>query len=115
MLDIVLNYKSLLENINKYIEESKFKKEYIIDELGISRATFYNKLKKQSFSVSEMIKLSSLLFPEDVKALEIKQALERSRKDSASGRVLEHKSVIDDARKKYPCESSMDLRGKKVL
>ncbi len=100
MLDIVLKYKNLLENINRYIEESKFKKEFIIDELGISRATFYNKLKKQSFSVSEMIKLSSLLFPEDVKAIEIKEALERSRKDSEAGRVWEHNSVIANARKK---------------
>jgi len=100
MLDIVLNYKNLLENIHRYIEESKFKKEFIIDELGISRATFYNKLKKQSFSVSEMIKLSSLLFPEDVKAIEIKEALERSRKDSEAGRVWEHNAVIANARKK---------------
>ncbi|AEM69852.1 hypothetical protein Murru_0803 [Allomuricauda ruestringensis DSM 13258] len=100
MLDIVLNYKNLLENLNTYIEESKFKKEHIIKELGVSRATFYNKLKKRSFSVSEMVKLSTLLFPEDVKAMEIKQALERSREDSAAGRVLEHKSVMDDARKR---------------
>lgn len=100
MLDIVLNYKNLLENLNTYIEESKFKKEHIIKELGVSRATFYNKLRKRSFSVSEMVKLSALLFPEDVKAMEIKQALERSREDSAAGRVLEHKSVIADARKR---------------
>jgi len=100
MLDVVLNYKNLLENINKYIEESKFKKEYIIDELGISRATFYNKLKKQSFTVSEMVTLSSLLFPEDTKAIEIREALKRSRRDSTDGRVFDHKSVIDDARKK---------------
>ncbi|NDV16841.1 hypothetical protein GO009_12465 [Muricauda sp. TY007] len=100
MLDVVLNYKNLLENLNTYIEESKFKKEHIIKELGVSRATFYNKLKKRSFSVSEMVKLSTLLFPEDVKAMEIKQALERSREDSAAGRVLEHKSVIADARKR---------------
>ncbi|MEC4266354.1 hypothetical protein VOP03_13435 [Muricauda sp. SYSU M84420] len=90
----------MLENLNTYIEESKFKKEHIIKELGVSRATFYNKLKKNSFSVSEMVKLSALLFPEDVKAMEIKQALERSREDSAAGRVLEHKSVIADARKR---------------
>lgn len=100
MLDIVLNYKNLQENLNKYIEESIYKKEHLIKELGISRATFYNKLKKRSFSVPEMVTLSTLLFPEDAKAFEIKQALERSRKDSAAGRVLEHKSVITNARKR---------------
>ena len=100
MLDVVLDYKNLLENLSTYIEESKFKKEHIIKELGVSRATFYNKLKKRSFSISEMVKLSILLFPEDAKALEIKQALERSQKDSAAGRVLEHKSVMAEARKR---------------
>lgn len=80
-----------------------FLKKYCPRDRGnysVSRATFYNKLKKHSFSVSEMVKLSALLFPEDVKAMEIKQALERSREDSAAGRVLEHKSVIADARKR---------------
>ncbi len=100
MLDVVLNYKTLLENLHIYIEESKFKKEHIIKELGVSRATFYNKLKKRSFSIPEMVKLSTLLFPEDAKAFEIKQALERSRKDSAAGRVLKHESVMSDARKR---------------
>ena len=51
MLDIVLSYKNLLEDMDGYIEKSKFKKEHIIKELGVSRATFYNKLKKRSFSV----------------------------------------------------------------
>ena len=100
MLDIVLEYKSLLENLHQYIEDSKYKKEHIINELGISRSTFYNKLKKRIFSIPEMITLSSLLFPEDTKALEIKNALERSRKDSDACRVLEHESVIAAARKK---------------
>src|SRR5690606_7835666 len=100
MLDIVLNYKNLLENIDRYIEESKFKKEHIIDELGVSRATFYNKLKKRSFNLPEMIKLSSLLFPEDTKAIEIKQALDRSRMDSNTCKVTGHESIISNARKK---------------
>lgn len=100
MLDIVLNYQNLLEDMDKYIEESKYKKEHIIEELGVSRATFYNKLKKRSFSVTEMIKLSSLLFPEEAKALEIKQALGRSRRDSEAGRVKNHSSIIQNARKR---------------
>jgi|SRR5690606_10547640 len=108
MLDIVLNYKNLLENIDRYIEESKFKKEHIIDELGVSRATFYNKLKKRSFNLPEMIKLSSLLFPEDTKAIEIKQALDRSRRDSNAGLVTGHTSIIANARENFLNESSMD-------
>ena len=100
MLDIVLRYQDLLNNLDAYIEHSKFKREYFFSELGISRGTFYNKLKKQTFSVSEMVKLSTILFPEDVKAFEIKQALMRSREDSAAGRIFEHDAVVLGARKK---------------
>ena len=100
MLDIVYDYRNLLENIETYIDQSKFKKEYLINELGVSRATFYNKLKKKSFSISEMLKLSTILFPEDAKAFEIKLALERSRKDSLAGRTKNHSAVMANARKR---------------
>jgi len=100
MLDIVYNYQTLLDNLGSYIEESKFKKEYFFEELDVSRATFYNKLKKKSFSITEMLKLSIILFPEDAKAFEIKQGLERSRQDSLAGRVKEHGTVMSEVRKR---------------
>jgi len=79
MLDIVYKYQSLLENIDDYIEDSKYKKEYLIEQLGVSRATFYNKVKKKSFTIEEMVVLSTILFPEEAKAFEIKEALRESR------------------------------------
>ncbi|MFH6602812.1 hypothetical protein ACEZ3G_04940 [Maribacter algicola] len=100
MLDIVYGYQSLLDNIDIYIEGSKFKKEYLIEELGVSRATFYNKVKKKNFTIDEMVILSKILFPEEAKVFEIKEALRASRNDSEKGRVRSHESVISDARKK---------------
>ena len=94
MLDIVIGYQSLLDNIDTYIENSKFKKEYLIEELGVSRATFYNKVKKKNFTIDEMVILSTILFPEEAKAFEIKEALRASREDSKSGRTRNHASVI---------------------
>lgn len=102
MLDIVCRYRDLMDNIESYIEQSKYKKEYLISELGVSRATFYNKLKKKSFSISEMLELSTILFPEEAKAYEIKLALERSRKDSLEGRTKDHKDIMGNARKRLP-------------
>ena len=60
MLDIVYKYQGLLENIDSYIDDSKFKKEYLIERLGVSRATFYNKVKKKNFTVDEMVILSNI-------------------------------------------------------
>lgn len=100
MLDIIYGYQSLLDNIDTYIENSKFKKEYLIEQLGVSRATFYNKVKKKSFTIDEMVILSTILFPEEAKAFEIKEALRASREDSTAGRTRNHKAVMADVRKK---------------
>jgi len=100
MLDIVYGYQNLLANIDTYIEESKFKKEYLIEQLGVSRATFYNKVKKKNFTIDEMVVLSTILFPEEAKAFEIKEALRESREDSEAGRTCKHKTVMVDVRKK---------------
>lgn len=100
MLDIVYGYQSLLDNIDTYIEDSKFKKDYLIEELGVSRATFYNKVKKKNFTIEEMVILSTILFPEEAKVFEIKEALRASRGDSKAGRIRSHESVISDVRKR---------------
>lgn len=100
MLDIVYKYQSLLENIDDYIEDSKYKKEYLIEQLGVSRATFYNKVKKKNFTIEEMVVLSTILFPEEAKAFEIKEALRESREDSKEGRTRGHREVMSDVRKK---------------
>ena len=100
MLDIIYKYQGLLENIDSYIDDSKFKKEYLIEQLGVSRATFYNKVKKKNFTIDEMVILSNILFPEEAKAFEIKEALRASREDSKNGRTRDHKDVMGDVRKK---------------
>ncbi|HEA20914.1 MAG TPA: hypothetical protein ENH87_08340 [Pricia antarctica] len=100
MLDIVYKYQGLLENIDIYIDDSKFKKDYLIEQLGVSRATFYNKVKKKNFTIDEMVILSNLLFPEEAKAFEIKEALRASREDSKNGRIRNHKDIMGHVRKK---------------
>jgi hypothetical protein len=100
MLDIIYGYQRLLDTIDTYIENSKFKKEYLIEQLGVSRATFYNKVKKKNFTIDEMVLLSTLLFPEEAKAFEIKEALRASQEDSKAGRKKNHKDVMSDVRKK---------------
>lgn len=100
MLDIVFKYQNLLANIDGYIEDSKFKKEYLIERLGVSRATFYNKVRKKSFTINEMVVLSTILFPEEAKAFEIKEALRESRQDSKAGKTRGHKDIMADVRNK---------------
>ena len=100
MLDVIYGYQNLLDNIDSYIEASKFKKDYLIEKLDVSRATFYNKVKKKSFTIDEMVVLSTILFPEEAKAFEIKEALRESREDSRLGRTESHEDVMANVRNK---------------
>ena len=75
MLEIVYGYQNLLENIDSYIDDSKFKKEYLIEQLGVSRATFYNKVKKKNFTIHEMVILGNILFPEEANKVLVKNLL----------------------------------------
>ena len=100
MLDTIYNYMDLLKNIDNHISESRYKKEYVIAHLGISRATYYNKVRNNSFTPLEMISLVKLLFPEEAKSFEIRQSLKQSREDSKQGKTLTHSEVMNDVRNK---------------
>jgi predicted DNA-binding transcriptional regulator AlpA len=100
MLAIVYGYQSLLDNIESFIDDSKFKKEYLIEKLGVSRTTFYKWVKKKNFSVNEMLILSTILFSEEANILELKEALKESREDSEKGRVKSNENIMLDVRKK---------------
>lgn len=59
-----------------------------------------DKVKKKNFTIDEMVILSTILFPEEAKAFEIKEALRASREDSKAGRTRNHKAVMANVRKK---------------
>lgn len=72
----------------------------MIEQLGVSRTTFYYKVKKKNFTIDQMVILSTILFPEEAKAFQIKEALRASREDSKNGRTRDHQEVMEDVRKK---------------
>jgi|GEM_PF-1346326 len=100
MLDIIYKYQSLLNNIDGYIDNNKFRIEYLIAQLRISPPSFYKKVKKKNFTVDEMITMRHISFLEEAKAFEIKEALKASREDSKHGRIRNHQNVMIDIRKK---------------
>ena len=56
----------------------RYKKEYFFRELNVTRQTFYNKLKKKNFTIGEMLKLMTILFLEEAKAIEMMRCLMQS-------------------------------------
>ena len=100
MLYEIYQYQKIIDSLEERINKSKFKKAYLIEVLGISKATFYNKIRNKSFSTSELIQLGKLLAPEEAQALEIKTALQRSEADFEAGNVQDHTTVMRDAYRK---------------
>lgn len=101
MLDILDKYDEMLEKVPDLIANSKFKKEYIISELNLTRSTFYNKLKNSSFSSGELRKLAELMFPEETKLYKLQKSIEKGLDDIDAGKLKSHETVMRSFRKQY--------------
>lgn len=100
MIHQVLEYKNILISLNDIIDNSPFKKGYIIKKTGITSPTFYRKLKDLTFTVDEVLKILKVIRPEEVALLELKESLERGRADYKAGRVIDHEDVMQEIRNK---------------
>lgn len=97
MIQEVLAYKNVLRSIKELMDNSPYKKRYIIEKTGMSAATFYRKLKNLTFTADEVLKIAKLLRPEEAVLI----ALQESEKDRGSGRMISHEQVMGQLRKKY--------------
>ncbi len=61
MREKVIEYKKVLEKVNLLIKSSPYKKNYIIKKTGMSSPTFYRKLKNNSFTPDELLKIIKLI------------------------------------------------------
>lgn len=65
MIQEIIAYKNIVENIESLIDKSTYKRNYIIEKVGISSPTFYRKLKSHSFTPDEMLSIAKILSPEE--------------------------------------------------
>ncbi|WP_343696324.1 hypothetical protein [Flavobacterium sp.] len=79
MIQEVIAYKNIVENIEGLIDNSPYKKNYIIEKIGIPSPTFYRKLKTQSFTPDEVLSIAKILSPEENYMLELKADIEQGK------------------------------------
>lgn len=101
MIETVKKYNSYIETIPELIEQSDFKLDYFVKKLDISKPTMYRKLREKSFTAKEIEMLTNLLYPKEYYYEQIKQELEKSRKDIEEGRTTEHSEVMKAIRKEF--------------
>jgi predicted XRE-type DNA-binding protein len=99
MIQEIVAYKKIMMNIDESMNKSPFKKNHIIETVGISAPTFYRKLKTQTFTADEMLSIAKILSPEEAYIMELKEELAQADLDYKEGRVYKHEDVIRDFRK----------------
>lgn len=101
MIQEIITYKNIVSNIEELMNKSPFKKNYIIEQVGIPSPTFYRKLKTQTFTPDEMLSIAKVLSPEEVYIMELKSELAESEMDYKEGRIYKHEDVLRELKIKF--------------
>ncbi len=97
MDNIVQEYRTFINALPERIKKSSIKTNAIIDKTGIPRATFYNKLKNNSFTLDEVEQISQILAIEDY----IDTQIAKGKADIKAGRTVNAKEALNSLRKQF--------------
>jgi hypothetical protein len=100
MIQEIIAYKNIVNDIENLMNNSPFKKTYIIEKAGIPSPTFYRKLKTQSFTPDEVLSIARILSPEENFRLELKAEIEQGKLDFEKGDFITHEEMIEELRNK---------------
>ena len=101
MIQVVKEYNNYIQNLPELINKTDYKASYFIKLLGLKAPTYYRKLRENAFSIEEVYKLTTELYPKEAFLEEIKRDLKISDDDLNNGRVVEHKEVMKQLTEKY--------------
>lgn len=93
MIEQVIEYKNILTRLSDLIDNSPYKKGFIIEKVGITAPTFYRKLKTLSFTPDETLSIIRLLTPEDAYLYDLKQSIKRGKEDYKKGNIHSRSEV----------------------
>lgn len=96
MVNVVFQTKDLLDRIESYIINSSYKVEYIITELGISKGTYYKKIHEKRFTLDELLKICSIIFPEEYKEEIVYRKLNKALNEVEEGKTYTTEDVFKE-------------------
>lgn len=94
MIQEIIEYKNIVNNMEDLMNKSPFKKNYIIEQIGIPSPTFYRKLKTQTFTPDEMLLIAKIISPEENYMLELKADIEQGKLDIKNGDFITHEEML---------------------
>ncbi|MBZ4035971.1 hypothetical protein K6T82_14450 [Flavobacterium sp. 17A] len=100
MIQEIIAYKNIVNDIEDLISKSPFKKNYIIEKIGIPSPTFYRKLKTQTFTPDEVLSIAKILSPEENYRLELKADIAQGKRDLDNGDFITHEQMLSELKSK---------------
>lgn len=100
MIQEIITYKNIVCNLEDLMNNSPFKKSYIIEKVGMPSPSFYRKLKTQTFTPDEMLSIAKILSPEENFRLELKAEIEQGKLDFENGNFITHEEMLEELRNK---------------
>jgi hypothetical protein len=101
MIKIVKKFENYTYNIKDYIDNSNYKTKFFIELLDLSNATFYRKIKEHSFTISEIVKLTEVLFPKEFYDYQLTESIRKGREDYKNGKVTDASQLIEALKEKF--------------
>jgi len=94
MIKEIIAYKNIVNDMEDLISKSPFKKNYIIEKIGIPSPSFYRKLKTQTFTPNEVLSIAKIISPEENYMLELKADIEQGKLDIKNGDFITHEEML---------------------
>lgn len=101
MIKLVKDFEMFSLGIGDLIYKSDYKTKYFIEKLNLSKPTFYRKLKENTFTVSELVKITELLFPQEFYQWKVINNIEKSKKEYQEGNIRVARTTIEELREYY--------------
>ena len=100
MIQEVIAYKNIVDNIEDLMDKSPYKKNYIIEKVGIPSPTFYRKLKSRTFTADEVLSIAKILSPEENFRLQLKAEIENAKLEYDEGNFMTHEQMLIELKRK---------------
>ena len=80
--EVIKDYKSIVENIDALIKASGYRTNYVYEQMGMDKASFYYKKKRKKFTIEEIENLVNIIKADDLEdKILLKMSLEAEKEE----------------------------------
>ena len=85
MIEVIQEYKSIMNHIDDFIKQSGYKIGFLEKQLNVNKVTFWRKRKNGTFTLSEMEILSAYIFTQEIEDNLLGKIVEKTKQPEFMG------------------------------